>query len=246
MPTDDVFGRPPIPVPPSNTPIPRLARQENIEAIQQLLSNPEVTNALPAATEEQAITAAETFGAPLTDETPTKSSQTNIASAETKKEQDEQYSGGPFDNAEFRKICDERAGAVNLDISIGEFGRVYQWVPVLPGKLEVQFCTPSGEESLWIGRRVKDTSMVGFFEWRLEDLATCIRACRGSMFGKDGIIFEDPFGLVDGKLKWREEVLLDNISKVKQLPNNVLNILLKQLEWFNARVDAAMADLRNC
>jgi len=237
---DDVLGRPPAPASPSiGIPVPM--RPEVKAMVKQMMKDPGNTDPLPPATPEEAAKAGSEFGSPLVDEPP---------SEETPNEKSEnpelppQYTGGPFDNADFHRLCDERAGTVNLDTTVGLFGRVSQWVPVLPGKLEVQFCTQSGEESIWIGRRTPPQDMVGYFALRLEDLAVSMRSLRGSMFGEKE--FEDPFGLVDGKLVWREDVLLANITAVQRLPNNVLNILLKQLDWFNARVDKAMADLRNC
>lgn len=236
---EDILGRPPAPsVPSLGIPIPQ--RPEVKSMVQQLMKNPELVNPLPPATPEEAALAGNEFGAPLEDD----STPESTPPEEPLPEQPPQYMGGPFDNAEFHRICDERAGAVSLDATIGVYGRIYQWVPVLPGKLEVQFCTQSGEESIWIGRRVPPQDVVSYFALRLEDLTVSLRALRGSMFGE--MVFEDPFGLVDGKLKWREEVLLDNIMAVQRLPNNVLNILLKQLDWFNLRVDKAMVDLRNC
>jgi hypothetical protein len=236
---DDVLGKPPAPSAPSiGIPVP--VRPEVKAMVKQLMKDPEVANPLPPATPEEAAAAGNEFGSPLVDEPPVKDADPRKPEPEAPP----QYTGGPFDNPEFHKACDERAGDVNLDTTVGLYGRVSQWVPVLPGKLEVQFCTQSGEESIWIGRRTPPQDMVGYFALRLEDLAVSLRALRGSMFGDKE--FEDPFGLVEGKLQWREEVLLANIAAVQRLPNNVLNILLKQLDWFNLRVDKAMADLRNC
>ncbi len=236
---EDILGRPPVPTAPNlGIPVPQSPEVKTM--VRQLMKDPEVVDPLPPATPEKAAQVESEFGAPLVDEPP----HPKDAPEKGPDEMDQRYTGGPFDNAEFHKVCDERAGAVTLDTTIGTYGRIYQWVPVLPGVLEVQFCTQSGEESIWIGRRTPPQDMVSFFALRLEDLAVSLRALRGSMFGEKE--FEDPFGLVDGKLKWREDVLLSNIAAVQRLPNNVLNILLKQLEWFNMRVDKAMADLRNC
>lgn len=160
------------------------------------------------------------------------------------------YTGTSFDNPVFRAEVESRLSVLKPDSSFGEFGRVYQYVPVLPGVLEVKFCTQCSEEQLWFEQNLPtgkaDTN------WCLHTLAVHTRVIKGTMVSQIpgyvpdvGLVIQEPYKISGGSYVWDETVFRNNVQKLKFLPQFVINILMPQLWWFWDRVQNMLKDLQN-
>ena len=157
------------------------------------------------------------------------------------------YTGAPYDTPEFREAVEARSPELEFS-HLKTSGRVMQTVVVDPGRLVLRFCTQSAKEVIWSAERNRTRTMSDWYETRVEDLGCCLRGVDGFLVTGDkdenvkGIAFEDPLVLMEGGIKLNADLLEKNVEIVKtRFSREIVKIMLPQLWWFVARVEAAMS-----
>lgn len=139
------------------------------------------------------------------------------------------YRNTHFDNKKVRTAVEAQCREMDFaDLVLT--GRVNQVVPVIPGKLVLEFQSLTGADSYWIENNAQ---MEAQTEWGLKSwvlwaqLTMSLVSMNGKAFpnhlGKDGE--------VDSKLFKEKQV------KIMRLGAKILDIAATNMNWFNERVD---------
>lgn len=157
------------------------------------------------------------------------------------------YSGATYDTPDFRAEVEARSPALEFS-NLKTTGRVLQTVVVDPERLILRFCTQSPKEVIWSAERNRTRTVADWYESRVEDLGCCLREASGFLItGEEdetvqGITFKDPLEIGEDGTKMNLKVLERNLETVKiRFSREVVKIMLPQLWWFVARVEAAMS-----
>lgn len=152
------------------------------------------------------------------------------------------YSGAPYDTPEFREQVEKQSPPIDTS-QLVTTGRLIQHVKVIPGEIEVVFCTLCAAEVHWLQRQQENAknNFSNVFQARLNDLFAAIRQVSGSkVTGDKALILPDPlqYDPQRQQLIWNEEQFKSNLDTLYyKLPQNVVMILLTQYWWFRSRVD---------
>lgn len=144
------------------------------------------------------------------------------------------YRGTPSDNRRVRLAIEDRCGEMDFaDLILT--GRVRQSVPVLPGKIELEFQSLTGAEDFWVESRAQQEANT---EWGVRSWVVYARLTMSlvsmngrklpSHLGKDGTVDEKAF-----KLK---------MADIMKFGSKVLDIVVTNMGWFNTRVESIFQD----
>ena len=144
------------------------------------------------------------------------------------------YRGTALDNPKTRKNVEKRCKPMEFgDLILS--GRVAQTIPILPGKLEPTFQSLIGKEIFWMERSVHiyAASNMAVASWMgYARLALAMTELNDNHLGdhlnKDGEV--------------DEEKINEKISRVLDMPERFIDMLLVNFNWFNARVEALYKD----
>lgn len=139
------------------------------------------------------------------------------------------YRNSSFDNKKVRTAIEARCKEMDFaDLVLT--GRVNQVVPVIPGKITLEFQSLTGADSYWIESNAQSETQT---DWGLKSWVLWAQLTM-SLVSLNGRAFPNHLnkdGEVDGKL-FREKQ-----AKIMKLGAKVLDIAVTNMNWFNERVD---------
>jgi len=133
-----------------------------------------------------------------------------------------------------RRVIESRLSDVDIGLYLMSGGELLQEVPIIPGKLVVEFRTATDYEEFYVDNQLskeRDMTNRQFFrranEWAL---ATHINSLNGTRWPK----VLDPSGGIN------EEALEHRLGLVRQLPSQLFSMLMQNLAWFLDRVSTSL------
>lgn len=139
------------------------------------------------------------------------------------------------EDSKLRDAIEARCAALDLGDLIMA-GRVTQVVPVIPGKLTVTFQSLLGRESFWLEKEVGKQGISDYMArnaWLIyARLAMSVSAINGKQF--DSTTSED--GAVD------DDAFAKKHDKLMKMSERILDTMLANLAWFDARVNKLLED----
>jgi hypothetical protein len=142
-----------------------------------------------------------------------------------------------FDTPDVRRVIEKRCQPMDFnDLLLS--GNVRQLVPIIPGKIEVEFQSLTGKEMDWTSTYASrvavdrgETSLFAntFTTWL--QLTLSIYSLNGSLY---------PTHMDKGAID--VSVALDKYKRLMSQPDSTLSLILTNFGWFNARVQMLYTD----
>jgi len=146
------------------------------------------------------------------------------------------YRGTVADNPDTRRAIEERCDEMDFaDLVLT--GRVSQQIPILPGKLEVEYHSLKASENFWVERQAEKEALS---DWALRSwmgyarLTLSILSLNGREFG--------PVHRTDETKVIDEALFRNKFDKIMDLGEKPVEYLLVNLSWFADRVERLSDD----